>query len=251
MPTANIKLKQLNLFEEFDFNKTHDMQQHEQVILKMISALSIGQSHKSLTHIPENHWYMPHIKTFLIYLSTLWIRHLHPSESHTWPIPSWDLQSYDDESSLYITLWVTSKINQHIQPTGCNWVSYSLFTKHKKLQTTRTGDKIPEWRLTCCWILFISLKQIQEMHEIEMPNYLTAQNLLYNLYYCCSHERNCWRNGITVWEQIKTGSKTWHHSNDWFFSQDWNHECGLTVTKLELEPKTGTKNWNQKLEPLQ
>ena len=43
MPTANIKLKQLNLFEEFDFNKTHDMQQHEQVILKMISALSIGK----------------------------------------------------------------------------------------------------------------------------------------------------------------------------------------------------------------
>ena len=73
-------------------------------------------------------------------------KHLHPSESYTRPIPSWDLQSYDDESSIYITLWATSKINQHIQPTGCNWVSYSLFTKHKKLQTTRTGDKIPEWR---------------------------------------------------------------------------------------------------------
>ena len=36
------------------------------------------------------------------------------------------------------------------------------------------------------------------MHEIEMPNYLTAQNLLYNLYYCYSYERNCWRNGISV-----------------------------------------------------
>ena len=204
---------------------------------KMISALSIGQSHKSLTHIPKNHWYMPHIKIFLIYLSTLWIRHMHPSESHTWPIPSWDLQSYDDESSIYITLWVTSKINQHIQPTGCNWVSYSLFTKHKKLLTTRTGDKIPEWRLTCCWILFISLKQIQGMHEIEMPNYLTAQNLLYNLYYYCSYERNCWRNGISVLgmhQKLDPNSGITVMSK--FSPMNWNHECGLTVTKLELEP---------------
>ena len=34
---------ELILIKDFEFNKTPNMQQHEQVILKMISALSIGQ----------------------------------------------------------------------------------------------------------------------------------------------------------------------------------------------------------------
>ena len=117
----NIKGK--NIWLMIFISAKHDMNNITLWSFKMISALSIGKSHKTLiTHPWKSLTYAIH-QDFLIYLFTLWIRYMHLYESHTWLIHSWDMQSYDDESSIYLTLWVIRKINQHIQPRDCNWAS--------------------------------------------------------------------------------------------------------------------------------
>ena len=135
---------------------------------KTISALSIGQSHKPLTHIPKSHWHIPYIKTFLIYPFTLWIRHLHLFESHTWPIPSWDLQPYDDKPSIYITSWVIKK-KRSTYKTNRLQLSFIIFVyKTQKITNNMNGRQ--DIRMKTNFLLhFHSFlwKKYNKIHEIE------------------------------------------------------------------------------------
>ena len=160
--------RERRLINDVDFQKKKTWhEQHNPMILQNDQFLICWDAIQTPnTHPWKSLTYAIH-QNFLIYLSTLWIRYLHHSESHTRPIPSWDLQPYDDESRIYITLWVISEINQHIQPIDCNQVSYSLFTKHKRSQTTWMGEKISKWRITC-YYMFIHFFEKNTIRCMEL-----------------------------------------------------------------------------------
>ena len=77
------------------------------------------------------------------------------------------------------------------------------------------------------------------MHRTIYKITLVNQNYLWNITMLFIQD-NAERSGITVWEQIKTGSpkSIWHHSNDWFF-----HQKTGTLTKEDRKKDIDKKEF--------